>query len=241
MSDDLDVKGARGAISFKPVSNTRISATIVDQIRSRIRAGELPIGARLPSERALCDQFEVSRRTVREALRMLEATGHITVKLGKEGGAFVTAPSAALVGESITDLIAGAALTSAEVTEVRTIVELGFLPLVCARATDDDLAHLRDLCDAHEHARKDGSYTVEMSLEFHRALAACAHNSATTLLLDALRDSILRSLREAHHRGTSGVAEHRRIVEAIAARDLAAATAQMSAHMDRTARATATA
>ena len=228
-----------GSIVFEPVANVRISATIVDQVRSRIRSGELSVGDRLPSERALCEQFNVSRRTVREALRMLEATGHITIKLGKEGGAFVTAPSATLVGEGITDLIASSALSSAEVTEVRALMELAFLPLIVERATDDDIAALRAMCDAHEQARVDGSYTVAMSLDFHRALAGCTHNAASALLLDALRDSILQSLEDAHHRGTSGVAEHRRIVDAIAARDLDAALSVMRHHLDRTVRATA--
>lgn len=239
MPVEFDVTDEGGSIVFEPVANVRMSAAIVEQIRRRIRSGELAVGARLPSERTLCDQFEVSRRTIREALRMLEATGHITIKLGKEGGAFVKAPSTSLVGEGLTDLITRAEITSAEVTEVRTIMELAFLPVICERATDADIAELRAMCDEHEAARKDGSYTVEMSLQFHRALAGCAHNSATTLLLDALRDPILKSLNEAHHVGTSGVEEHRRVVDAVAARDLDRAVAELRQHLDRTVRATA--
>lgn len=234
----MDVPDGNGSIVFQPVANVRISATIVDQIRARIRSGELPVGSRLPSERALCEQFQVSRRTVREAFRMLEATGHIVIRLGKDGGAFVSAPSVSLVGEGLTDLISTAALSSTEVTEVRTIMELGFLPLIVERATEEDIAQLRAMCDEHEAAREDGTYTVAMSLEFHRALAACSHNAATTLLLDAMRDSILKSLVEAHHRGTSGVAEHRRVVDAVAARDLDAAVAELRKHLDRTVQAT---
>jgi DNA-binding FadR family transcriptional regulator len=236
---DLEADDAGNPIVFEPVANVRISGTIVDQVRGRIRSGELSVGDRLPSERALCDQFGVSRRTVREALRMLEATGHITIKLGKEGGAFVTAPSATLVGAGITDLIASSALSSAEVTEVRSLMELAFLPLVVERATEDDIAALRAMCDAHEQARVDGTYGVEMSLDFHRRLAGCTHNGASVLLLDALRDSILQSLADAHHVGTSGVDEHRQVVDAIAARDLDAAVDVMRHHLGRTARATA--
>jgi GntR family transcriptional repressor for pyruvate dehydrogenase complex len=222
------------SIVFAPVSNVRMSGTIVEQVRGRIRSGELNVGDRLPSERALCEQFGVSRRTVREAFRMLEATGHITIKLGKGGGAFVTAPSASLVVEGITDLIAASALTSAEVTEVRALMEIAYLPLVVERATEQDIVRLRSMCDRHEAARLDGTYTVEMSLDFHRALAACTHNAASVLLLDSLRESILRSLADAHHSGTSGVAEHRAVVDAVAARDAEGAAAVMRAHLDRT-------
>ena len=228
-----------GTVVFDRVENVRISGAIVEQIRGRIRSGELPVGARLPSERALCEQFEVSRRTVREALRMLEATGHIVIKLGKQGGAFVTTPSARLVGEGLTELIANSSLTSAEVTEVRVLLELALLPLAVERATDEDIAALRAMCDRHAEAREDGTYTVAMSMDFHRAIAACTHNAASLLFLDSVRDVILKSLEEAHHRGSSGVAEHRRIVDAIAARDVAVAREEMSRHLDRTARANA--
>lgn len=238
MTADMEPETGVEPIVFAPVSNVRISATIVDQVRSRIRSGELVVGDRLPSERALCEQFGVSRRTVREAFRMLEATGHITIKLGKEGGAFVTAPSAELVGEGITDLIASSRLSSAEVTEVRALMEIAYLPLVIERATDEDIARLRDMCDRHEAARMNGTYDVQMSLEFHRALASCTHNAASVLLLDSLRESILRSLAEAHHSGTSGVAEHRAVVDAVADRDLERATATLRAHLDRTLAAT---
>ena len=77
-----------------------------------------------------------------------------------------------------------------------------------------------------------------MSLEFHRALASCTHNAASVLLLDSLRESILRSLAEAHHSGTSGVAEHRAVVDAVADRVLERATATLRAHLARTLAAT---
>ena len=234
MTVGMEREAGAEAIVFARVSNVRMSGTIVDQVRSRIRSGELVVGDRLPSERALCEQFGVSRRTVREAFRMLEATGHITIRLGKEGGAFVTAPSAELVGEGITDLIASSRLTSAEVTEVRALMEIAYLPLVVERATVEDIERLRLLCDRHEAARLDGTYDVQMSLDFHRALAACTHNAASVLLLDALREAILRSLADADHSGTSGAAEHKAVVDAVAERDVERATAIMRAHLDRT-------
>jgi GntR family transcriptional repressor for pyruvate dehydrogenase complex len=222
---------------FHPVASVRMSTSIVDQIRARIRSGELQVGTRLPAERELCTQFGVSRLTIREALRMLEANGLVTIKLGKEGGAFVSAPTASLVGQGMTDLITTAALSSTDMTEVRTIVESGFLPLICERATDADIQALLAMCDRDERARRSGTYTVEMSFEFHLSLAACAHNPAASLILEAFRGPIVRSLADAHHLGTSGVAEHRSIVAAIARRDVDAAAAVMTEHLARTARA----
>src|SRR5262245_29579538 len=119
---------------FTGVNPGRASEMIVDQIRLLIRDGQLKPGDRLPAERELGERFGVSRVTVREALRGLEANGMVTIKVGARGGAFVTAPTSARVGEGITDLLALSSITAAEVTEARRVFEIGIVPLVCERA-----------------------------------------------------------------------------------------------------------
>src|SRR5918992_6048708 len=99
---------------FNPVTDRRISELIVDQVRLLIRGRQLNPGDRLPAERELCERFGVSRVTVREALRVLEANGLVEIRVGARGGAFVTAPSSRLVGEGIADLISLATLTAGE-------------------------------------------------------------------------------------------------------------------------------
>src|SRR3954451_2972741 len=115
---------------FNRVNAGRVSRLIVDQIRLLIRDGMLSAGDRLPSERELGERFGVSRVTVREALRGLEANGLVTIRVGARGGAFVTAPTSKHVGEGITDLLTLSGLTASEVTEARRVFEMGFVPLV---------------------------------------------------------------------------------------------------------------
>jgi GntR family transcriptional regulator, transcriptional repressor for pyruvate dehydrogenase complex len=224
---------------FKAVSSSRVSQMIVDQIRMLLKEERLKPGDRLPSERDLCTQFGVSRVTVREALRTLEAAGLVEIRLGARGGAFVTAPSSRKVGEGLADLLSLSPLTAADVTEARLVFELGIVPLIVERATEEDLDALRGLCDEQAKAVEQGAYDMEMSADFHTRVAACTHNAAIEMLVQSFHDPLLMSLRQAQsvepRMGQCGSKEHRKFVEAIAARDAGAATEIMRTHLKRTA------
>jgi DNA-binding FadR family transcriptional regulator len=225
---------------FNKVNAGRVSTLIVEQIRLLIRDGKLSVGDRLPSERELGEQFGVSRVTVREALKMLEATGLVTIKVGARGGAFVTAPSSELVGEGISDLLTFAVLSPADVTEARQVFELGIVPLVCRRADERDIAELLEICDRADAALESPEeYPVSLSAEFHVRVAKAAHNQAIELLARSFHGPVLRSLLLAQEGdpqvGVLGTQEHREFVEAVRLRDVAAATAVMTVHLARTA------
>lgn len=221
------------------VSVGRISEVIVEQIRLLIRQGELSAGDRLPSERELCERFGVSRVTVREALRVLEANGLVEIRVGARGGAFVTTPSSRLVGEGIADLITLATLSAVEVTETRMVLELGIMPLVCERATQEDLDALYEICDRSSAALEGDDYPLGLSAEWHARYAEAAHNRAITMLVESLHGPLIMSLERARLaaplHGRLGVQEHRALVDAIASRDATRATALMATHLDRTA------
>ena len=224
---------------FSAVSVGRVSQVIVDQIRALIRQGKLRPGDRLPSERDLCERFGVSRVTVREALRVLEAGGLIDVRVGARGGAFVTLPTNARLGEGLADLLQLSPLTAAEVTEARMVFELGIVPLVVERATEEDLVALERLCAEQQAALDEQRYTMEMSAEFHIRVAASTHNKAIEMLVQSFHGPLLMSLKEAQiaeplmgHRGTH---EHLEFVHAVRRRDVAAAESIMRTHVERTA------
>jgi GntR family transcriptional regulator, transcriptional repressor for pyruvate dehydrogenase complex len=223
-----------------PVSASRISTDIVDQIKRAIREGRLVPGDQLPSERKLTEQLAVSRVSVRDALRMLEAQGLVEVRVGARGGAFVTAPAPDLVGEGIANMLMLADVTAAEVTELRLIFELALLPLACERRDDDDLEELEQICNRAEAALAAGADHVALSGEFHTRLARATHNAAIALFAESFHGPLVRSLREAQRvapeMGDAGVLEHRALVDAVRDRDADAARAIMAEHLGRTAR-----
>lgn len=230
----------RGAAMFRPVTSGRISGLIVDQIRELIRDGHLSAGDRLPSERELGERFGVSRVTVREALRGLEANGLVTIRVGAHGGAFVTAPTSERVGEGITDLLNLSVITPAEVTEARQVLELGIVALICERADQQDISDLLEICDRADAALAGGgSYPVSLSAEFHARMARATHNPAIAMFAQSFHGPMLTSLLRAQEEdpqvGIKGTAEHREFVGAVERGDVESARQIMRQHLERTA------
>jgi GntR family transcriptional regulator, transcriptional repressor for pyruvate dehydrogenase complex len=230
---------AAGLDLFSKVSVGRMSEVIVDKIRDLMRDGQLKPGDRLPPERELCERFGVSRVTMREALRMLESAGLVEIRVGARGGAFVTAPSSNRVGEGLADLLTLSVISAANVTEVRMILEVGSVPLVCERATEDDLLALEEICRRSEEALRDGTYSVDISLEFHTAVAQATHNPALEMLVESFSGPILMSLQQAKdvapEMGDLGTTEHEQFIAAVRRRDVEDASRIMREHLTRTA------
>jgi GntR family transcriptional regulator, transcriptional repressor for pyruvate dehydrogenase complex len=120
------------------------------------------------------------------------------------------------------------------------VFELGMLELACARADDEDLAALDEICDRADASLAAGSYDAALSTEFHTRLARCTHNQAIALFAESFQAPLLASLREAERvdpeTGRAGAREHRALVDALRARDPEAARAIMAEHLARTAR-----
>jgi GntR family transcriptional regulator, transcriptional repressor for pyruvate dehydrogenase complex len=225
---------------FSPVDAGRAPSLIIDQVRLLIRDGKLSAGDRLPSERDLSERFGVSRVTVREALRGLEANGLIAIKVGARGGAFVTAPTGERLGESISDLLALSVIDPAELTEARQVFELGMIPVVCERADEQDVAELLAICDRADALLVEGQgVPVSLSAEFHLRVARASHNQVVEMFARSFYGPVLVSLLQAlemdRERAAIDTGEHREFVAAVVERDVAQAVELMSRHLTRTA------
>lgn len=224
---------------FRPLKVSRASEDLVRQVKQAIRSGTLRPGDALPSERELTERLGVSRVTIRDALRTLEATGLLDIRVGARGGAFVTAPDPDHIGEGLANMLALSSATPEDITEARMLLELGAIPLVSDRRTDEDLAALEEICTRAERAVKSGAYDVRYSTEFHVRLVHCAHNDAIGMIIDSFSGQLLMSLMRAKsvapHMGEEGIQEHRELVEAIRKQDPDVARELMSQHLGRTA------
>ncbi|NUZ06123.1 FadR family transcriptional regulator [Schlegelella sp. ID0723] len=176
--------------TFKAIRSARAFEEIAAQIRSELIAGRLKIGSRLPSERALSEQFGVSRNTLREALRSLEHAGLIRLQKGASGGAFISERSGDAIVTGLLDLYHVGSIQPAELTQARIWLESIIVREACVRASADDIADLhRNIDEAAEaHSRGDFPLRAEKHLEFHRILARIAGNPIMVIVMNGVLD-----------------------------------------------------
>ena len=139
----------------------RLSDLAQEQILYRIRSGELPVGTRLPSEPELAQQMGISRGILREALNSLQTRGYITRT--PRGGSHITQPEASALSENLMKGLMDASI--GELIDYREALETHAATLVLARASDDDIARLRQL------AVFDSQHLITDSRDFHYRLA----------------------------------------------------------------------
>jgi len=128
---------------FQQVRVSRASEEVVDQIKEAIYSRQLLPGDRLPSERELSEQFGLSRMTIRDALRVLESTGLVEIKVGASGGAYVREPNLEMLSDSLSSFLRLKKTTLLELTEARKIIETATAELAAQRATEEDLKAVR--------------------------------------------------------------------------------------------------
>ena len=108
---------------FRPIRQLRVSEEVAEQLKQSILLGHFKAGDKLPSERDLAEEFQVSRVAVREALRSLENTGFIETRQGATGGAFVTDLTFEHLVSAFVDLFLAEKISAPELYQVRLLVE----------------------------------------------------------------------------------------------------------------------
>lgn len=222
---------------FTPIRPARASTDVIAQIREAIFAGRYKPGDRLPTERQMAAQFGVSRVTVRDALRALEAGGLIQVRVGGQGGPYVAHPDLALLSESLGTHLQLRGVTFQELAEARLALETTAARLAAERATPEDLEEMRAAIDRpHQPSGGPaGAATAAKSMDFHQALVRGSHNAALYAMFMATRALIAEAFDTLHARqpdmADAARQAHTRLWEAISARDAETAVSVMREHL----------
>src|SRR3954452_12785567 len=175
---------------FEPVRTRRTFEEAAEQIAEKVRAGELRVGDKLPGERALAAQMEISRPTLREAIAVLVEAGLLTVRRGPGGGMFVATDVVPV--ELVRQRSSMRLGEGAWVLEARRLLEPRVAQLAAVRASEEDFAALersiaamRGICDAGYGAADEDRF-LQLDVQFHLALARASGNPTVETLMRTL-------------------------------------------------------
>lgn len=160
-------------LMFNPIRNTKVYEQVIDQIKDMIADGTLKKGDRLPSERSLVEQLQVSRASLREALRALEVIGLVECKQG-EGNYIKTSFENNLL-EPLSIMYRLERSNPKEIWELRKTMEVEAVGLAAKRVTDVQLKELSKLLLSFND-EEDENYNAEIDKQFHYKLAECSGN-----------------------------------------------------------------
>ncbi len=225
----------RSTVLLKPVDVPKASDVLARELRERILSGELVEGTALPAERELVKQTQMSRATVREALRILEVQNLVRVRAGRAGGAFVQRPTTKSMASSVSMLIRGRQIKLADLMETREALEPFCAELAARKHTDDDLVVLDRANSDIVEPDADLPAFLQANLDWHVGVAIASHNELLIGFMIALSQAIYAGTENAafvddNVRKVTARA-HRSITNAIRSRDADAAGRRMRNHV----------
>jgi len=206
---------------------------IVREIKSQIYNGILLEGDKLPSERELSTQYNVSRNVVREAIGALRANGLIKVQAGK--GTYVLEPSPTIVTDTLERIMNDFDITIEEILEVREELEVSIIRKAVSSASDSDIEHLKTVYENMETNMSNLNKFIELDLQFHILLAKSTKNPLFYILLNSFMEMTQQVLFEFTRYVPSSIQKaqqhHLEIIKSIENRDKQLAEAIIISHM----------
>jgi DNA-binding FadR family transcriptional regulator len=223
---------------FSPYRSKRAFEDVEEQIRQAILSGRLREGERLPSERALAEQFEAGRLTIREALRTLETKGFLKIKKGSVGGAYVEVGNRQNLAGIIIDNLTLGGLTGRQLTEARVALESGIVKAVIKRANRSDMSRIGEDLDesGNMSTQDDPRAVISKMISFHLLLGDASHNPTFIIFIRALMEWAKRKLVSyipSHNHIQYSYEAHMGIFNAVKKKDVALAQRLMKTHVEK--------
>ncbi|MCC6193142.1 MAG: FadR family transcriptional regulator [Burkholderiales bacterium] len=222
-------------LKLEPIVVPKTSDVLAGELRRRILGGALAPGASLPAERDLVSQTGLSRGSVREALRILEAEGLVTTRPGRQGGSVARQPGDESLAKYIGLFVHGRGISLVSLLQAREALEPSLAALAARNRTQEDLAELIAVTERVEAALDDVQLYLEENVNWHCAVAAASHNELLRAFIVGLSGLIYKAS-AIENFATDDVRQvviraHRRILDAIKAKDADAARRRMARHL----------
>jgi GntR family transcriptional repressor for pyruvate dehydrogenase complex len=217
-------------ITVEKQADSRITATLISQLKKQILSGAILPGAKFPPERELAKTFRVNRASMRQALKVLEVMGVLTQRVGD--GTYLSNSAETLLSEPLEFLVLVDGLPAQQLGETRLIAEPELAARAAERATSDDLANLRSAISSLEKC-KTHRERISAELEFHDALLKASGNRILRLLFRDLYRIQLTAL-SSQSKGPEldrSLGFHRRMYAAIKLSDAEGARTVMREHL----------
>jgi DNA-binding FadR family transcriptional regulator len=225
-------------MTLEPIQRRKLYQEVLDRLMQRIESGEISPGDQLPSERELMEVYGVGRVAVREALQELARSGIVEISHGER--ARVVVPTAHL----LIDQIAGGARhllrmqpeTLDHLKEARLFLETGMVKLAAEKATPDDVLRLQARQADHRASMVNLDQFMKKDMAFHREIARITGNPIFPAIVEALfgwASAYYQSIVRAPGAEELTLAEHQKIIDAIAAHDVPGAVKAMTDHLTR--------
>jgi GntR family transcriptional repressor for pyruvate dehydrogenase complex len=217
---------------FEVIRRNKVYEEVAKQIE-RLILKKLKPGDKLPSERELAEMLQVSRSSIRDAIRGLELMGLVEPRQG--AGTIVKELSAESVVNPFAKTLKQKREMVAELLDFRKMLEPPLAARAATHATDEDIAEMDEILQRQEAKLALGEPAIAEDTEFHYSVALASGNSVVLKVLDVVMD-LLRDTRErtlqVEGRPQKSLAGHRRILAAIKHRDAEAAKAAMRRHVE---------
>jgi len=218
---------------LKPVERNTLVESVVDQLLTLIKNGSLAPGDRLPSERDLMESLKVGRSTIREALRSLAMMNLVDMRPGQ--GSFVKEMNlSSVINPEMLSTLMDRNLT-ADLLEMRKMIEAPAMELAAKRATEEELRALQAIVNECRKLHAKGISTAELSACLHLELARCTHNGVLVMFIESVLGLLTeRGTLLEHHQGYNDweINSHQELVDALTARDGHLAHRLMARHLE---------
>lgn len=219
--------------NFKPIKQPRVSGEVFRQLKETILSDDFKAGDKLPPERELADQFQVSRVAIREAIRALESAGFVSIRQGATGGAYVTDLTFEQLASACLDLFLANKISIHELHQVRILLEPEVTRLATLNATPKSKKRLLQAFEAEHPPGASLTEDIASATKVHFILAEMSGNRFLEAIVNSvikLNGKILEEMKPNPPYSIHPPGLHRPVVEAVLAGDADTAAEAMKNH-----------